>query len=115
MAGQIRFHLKNKSGKRSPLTFVPKTKALSAIGMLISSFTTRDEDILNRPMVQGVKIKFSEIPVKDRPCNSSSFSGQQNQARDEEIIELLKKQVIVECNHSKGEFVSGPKKVVNGE
>ena len=56
-------------------------------------------------MVVGVDIQLLDEPPSGQ-IHQAHFSCEQSQANDVEIEELLRKGVIVPCNHTEGEFVS---------
>ena len=64
---------------------------------------TREEEIWK--MVVGVDIQLLDEPPSGQ-IHQAHFSREQSQAIDVEIEELLKKGVIVPCNHTEGEFIS---------
>ncbi len=64
---------------------------------------THEEEILK--MVVGVDIQLLDEPPSGQ-IHQAHFSREQSQAIDVEIEELLRKGVIVPCNHTEGEFIS---------
>ena len=64
---------------------------------------THEEEILK--MVVGVDIQLLDEPPSGQ-IHQAHFSREQPQAIDVEIEELLRKGVIVPCNHTEGEFIS---------
>ena len=64
---------------------------------------THEEEILK--MVVGVDIQLLDETPSGQ-IHQAHFSREQSQANDVEIEELLRKGVIVPCNHTEGEFTS---------
>ena len=64
---------------------------------------THEEEMLK--MVVGVDIQLLNEPPSGQ-IHQAHFSREQSQAIDAEIEELLRKGVIVPCNHTEGEFIS---------
>ena len=64
---------------------------------------THEEEILK--MVVGVDIQLLDEPPSGQ-IHQAHFSRELSQAIDAEIEELLRKGVIVPCNHTEGEFIS---------
>ena len=64
---------------------------------------THEEEILK--MVVGVDIQLLDEPPSGQ-IHQAHFSRVQSQAIDVEIEELLRKGVIVPCNHTESEFIS---------
>ena len=65
--------------------------------------TTREEEILK--MVVGVDIQLLDEPPSSQ-IHQAHFCREQSQATDVEIEELLRKGVIMPCNHTEGRFIS---------
>ena len=65
---------------------------------------TSDHFILN--LIQGCKIEFETIPSQIKPPRPCTFNDNELIAVKQEIRQLLKKGVIVECGHEPDEFVS---------
>lgn len=65
---------------------------------------TSDSTILQT--VKGEKIEFSGPPPTQYTCSSNSIAKEHASEIDNEINSLIKKQVIKECNHVHGEFLS---------
>ena len=76
---------------------------------------SQDKEILK--MLEGADIEFSEIPLPPQKRQKLVFSQYQCKAIDGEIEELLRKEVIVACEHTEGEFIfpclSDSKKITN--
>ena len=64
---------------------------------------THEEEILK--MVVGVDIQLLDEPPSGQ-IHQAHFSREQSQAIDVETEELLRKGVIIPCNHTEGEFIS---------
>jgi hypothetical protein len=80
------------------------------IGGQISQYFTKWESITSDPTilqtVKGEKIEFLGQPPMQYVCPSNSIAKEHAAEIDNEVNSLIKKQVIRECNHVQGEFLS---------
>ena len=65
---------------------------------------TSDSTILQ--IVEGEKINFINEPPSQYVIPTNSIAKEQKSQTEEEIRNLIKKQVLVECDHVQGEFLS---------
>lgn len=56
--------------------------------------------------VSGYKIEFSKLPYQNHIPKIIDFGSDRNKIVDQEVLELLQKGAISECNHESGEFIS---------
>ena len=65
---------------------------------------TSDSEILG--IVHGYKLELTSTLVQTRVPSETKFTENETKIVQNELAKLLQKEVIVECDHEQGEFIS---------